>query len=121
MPDSTSCTGNTLRNQPTAPANKTTSPTTLTAKLVTKPAKMSARPKAVTKGHGVEAGISLILSDLIALSCSDIIFTLPPHHIHDRKHDDPHCVDEMPIPGDHLDALAMHLRQMSCQAEDKNQ
>jgi hypothetical protein len=29
----------------------------------------------VTNGHGVEAGTSIILSDPIALSSSDIIFT----------------------------------------------
>src|SRR6266545_2569155 len=119
-------TGNTLRNQPTAPRNKTRKPMTLTAELVTRPAKINARPKAVTKGHGVGAGTSMMSPDVFARSVSDRISSSThangstPNDIHDGKNDDPHCVDEVPIPGDHLDALLVQLRQITCQAENED-
>ena len=67
-------TGSTTLNQPTAPNRITTKPTMLTARLVTNPASSRARPKAVTKGHGVGAGTSIVLRSHVLCSSGRIIF-----------------------------------------------
>src|ERR1043165_6179236 len=100
-------TGNTSRNQPTAPKRITTKPTTLTARLVTRPANRRARPKDVTNGHAVDAGTSMVfeLSDRYS---SGRIFHSPPDNVDDGKNDNPNCIHKVPVPRNHLQSLAMH-------------
>src|ERR1044072_125418 len=100
-------TGNTSRNQPTAPKRITSKPTMLTARLVTNPANRRARPKDVTNGHGVGAGTSMLLDPSDWYSPGPI-FHPPPDNVADSKNDNPHCIDKVPVPRNHLQTLAMH-------------
>src|ERR1043165_2264228 len=111
-------TGNTSRNQPTAPKRITTKPTMLTARLVTNPAHRRARPNEVTNGHGVGAGTSMLfeLSDRYS---SRGIFHLPPDNVDDSKNDNPNCIDKVPVPRNHLQSLAMDDRYEPTQTKDE--
>src|ERR1041384_8348074 len=113
-------TGNTSRNQPTAPKRITTKPTTLTARLVTNPVNRRARPNEVTNGHGVGAGTSMLfeLSDRYS---SHGIFHSPPDNVDDGKNDNPDCIDKVPVPRNHLQTLAMHDGYEPTQTKDEYQ
>src|SRR6266498_396235 len=108
-------TGSTSRNQPTAPRNARISPTTLTTTCVTNPAHRSVSPKAVIIGHGVGAGVSIRFCD------SRDIISSTPDDVYDCENHHPHGIDEMPVPGDHLDVLGIASSHDTTKAQPKNQ
>src|SRR6266511_3649778 len=108
-------TGSTSRNQPIAPRSARISPATLTTTCVTNPAHRSVSPKAVTIGHGVGAGVS------IRFRGSRDIISSTPDDVYDRENHHPHTVDEMPVPGDHLDVLGIASSHDTTKAQPKNQ
>ena len=73
--DSCCSTGNTSRNQPTAPRTANTKPTKLMTACVTSPAASNAMPSAVTKGHTVGAG-NVTLPETCSSFCSAAISLL---------------------------------------------
>src|SRR5262245_35456398 len=108
-------TGSTSRNQPTAPRSATMSPTTLTTTCVTNPAAKSVSPNAVTIGQGVGAGTSIRFcasTDIISSTADDV---------HDSENYHPYAMDEVPVPGDHLDVLGIVSSHNTAKTQAKNQ
>src|SRR5262249_8321719 len=98
--DSRRCTGRTSRNHPTAAHRGKITPTTVTSAFVTRPAHASVIPNAAIIGHAVGAGTSMVERRSGAIR-------LASHHVDRQEDDDPHRVDEMPVPGEHLGALGL--------------
>src|SRR5262245_33339566 len=108
-------TGSTSRNQPTPPRNARMIPITLTTTCVTNPAAKSVSPNAVTIGQGVGAGTSIRFcgsTDIISSTADDV---------HDSENYHPYAIDEVPVPGDHLDVLGIVSSHEPTKAQPKNQ
>src|SRR5918999_3410936 len=94
--------GRTSRHQPTAPISASSTPTTLTIAWVTRPPPISVTPRAVTMGHTVDAGSSMVSDPRLPRSCEVfmlLLSTLAAHHIDHRQDHNPHAIHEMPVPG----------------------
>jgi len=54
--------------------------------------------------------------------CSTFIeLTLTSGDINDGKNDNPNCIDKVPVPGNHLETLAMHDGHEPAQTKDEYQ
>src|SRR5262245_4236047 len=98
-------TGKSWRIHPTKPIRASAVPTALSAGWVTTPAKPMVTPTAVTNGHAVGAGDSTV-SGTRPPSTSGVTASTA-HHVDRGQHHDPHGVDEVPVPGQELDAFGM--------------
>src|SRR4029453_3354350 len=134
---STSSTGSTSENQPAAPPMVGTTPTAVTMPLVTRPANPSVMPSAAIIGQAVGAGSSMNSSESRCGGGSLIPFgsarrrrvaaavggarRASSDHVHGGEDDHPHRVDEVPVPGEYLDALGMRRVHGTAQAENQHQ
>src|SRR5262245_30614653 len=98
-------TGKSWSIHPTKPTSAIATPTALTAGWVTTPAKPRVTPTAVTNGHAVGAGDSTV-SGTRSPSTSGVTASAA-HHVDRGQHHNPHGVDEVPVPGQELDAFGM--------------
>src|SRR5262249_17785757 len=112
--DSRRWTGRTSRNHPTAPHSVKITPTTVTRALVTRPAHASVIPNAAISGHAVGAGGAIVARRAGCLRPAS-------HHVDEVEDDDPHAVDEMPVPGEHLGALRLLSVDVPAQCEREDE